>query len=716
MTNSIALHRKIFLVILILAGACVLYAHPDHKDPFKHSAEDTQSRTDFPYFFNLYAKIVYEAPAPMQAEMIDQMVKMYVSMQPWGDHSNLENLYEEVFKTYEQLPGSFYCLKVKLTDDGIVAADSLKTLDLTAGLKRPILVEFSNISSTEMQANVYSERNVLPPIAPVTIAPGEDRFLFAVFQPDINDIYSSIPIKIVNETNTLLGTIDLPVKISKAAVIKGRLKELNSDMVFPGRVYVIGNDNIYRHGKKHAGNQTLSEKPILLNVPIGENYTLPFFYSDGTFEIQVPPGDVKLTPERGHKHENKKKDVTVKPGQILDVILESGRIIDMKAKGWYSGDTHIHWVKNWWSENEKIELLAMVQQAEDLRVANNLTLLQYRPKEQGGPFIAPSQFPMGPVPDYCDQNYHIQMAEEYRNDNFYGHLNFLNIKELIQPISTGPGSGGAPDALDYPLNKTAIEQCHAQGGISIEAHNLGPFHRSDVPANVISGLSDSLDQLDPEHYYRFLDCGIQIPLTNGSDHPARLVGQCRAYVKVEGDFTYEKWIDGIRAKRTFTTSGPLLFLTVNGQDIGSELHVKKGMVLSIHAKAISRHPIGNFQIVTNHGKIIAEKFVSEKTMEFDLRISANESGWFVARCSPTENFSALNGYNIAHTSAVYVTVDNLPVCRPEAVAYWIELLKRHHENIRVNARYANDIQRQEELDYIQQAIQKYDDLLDRMNK
>ena len=114
MTNSIALHRKIFLVILILAGACVLYAHPDHKDPFKHSAEDSQSRTDFSYFFNLYAKIVYEAPAPMQAEMIDQMVKMYVSMQPWGDHRNLENLYEEVFKTYEQLPGSFYCLKTSM--------------------------------------------------------------------------------------------------------------------------------------------------------------------------------------------------------------------------------------------------------------------------------------------------------------------------------------------------------------------------------------------------------------------------------------------------------------------------------------------------------------------------------------------------------------------------------------------------------------------------
>jgi hypothetical protein len=497
----------------------------------------------------------------------------------------------------------------------------------------------------------------------------------------------------------------------KPAIIKGVLKEDDEEAMFPGRVYVSGSDFQYRHGRAFQDNQTLSEKPIVMNVPIGKNYRLPFFYSDGTFEVKVPPGKVDLILERGYEHPIVKQQILVKPGQVFDVTLTSSRFIDMKAKGWYSGDTHIHWVKNWWSENEDIDLLAMVQRAEDLRVANNLTLLQYRPEEHGGTFITPSQFPMGPIQEYCDQDYYIQMAEEYRNDNFYGHLNFLNIKELIQPISTGPGSGGSPEALDYPLNKTAIEECHRQGGISIEAHNLGPFNRSDVPANVISGLSDSLDQLDPEHYYRFLDCGIQIPLTNGSDHPARLVGQCRAYVKVDGEFTYQKWIDGIREKRTFTTSGPLVFLTVNGEDVGSELNVKKGAKLKIHAKAHSRFPLGNFQIVTNQGEILSQTSTHKTSSELMVEIPAEQSCWFTARCSQTNEYSALKGMNIAHTSAIYVTVDEKPICRLEAVAYWIELLKRHAENVKANANYANDQQRQEELDYIHQAVGKYESLL-----
>ena len=138
------------------------------------------------------------------------------------------------------------------------------------------------------------------------------------------------------------------------------------------------------------------------------------------------------------------------------------------------------------------------------------------------------------------------MAEEYRNDELYGHLCFLNIYRLILPISTGKGVAG-PDAPDYPINKTAILDCRSQGGISIEAHGLG--RNWDVPVNVINQLTDSLDQISPEDYYRFLDCGFKLPLTNGSDHPARVAGCARAYVKVDDSFSYENWIEGIRRCR-----------------------------------------------------------------------------------------------------------------------------------------------------------------------
>jgi hypothetical protein len=70
----------------------------------------------------------------------------------------------------------------------------------------------------------------------------------------------------------------------------------------------------------------------------------------------------------------------------------------------------------------------------------------------------------------------------------------------------------------------------------------------------------TVDHLEPEDYYQLLDAGFRIPLTNGSDHPARIVGCARAYVKVDNEFSYARWIEGIRKGRTFVTSGPLLFL------------------------------------------------------------------------------------------------------------------------------------------------------------
>ncbi|MCA9414535.1 MAG: hypothetical protein KC944_25195, partial [Candidatus Omnitrophica bacterium] len=272
--------------------------------------------------------------------------------------------------------------------------------------------------------------------------------------------------------------VSLPIGLVPPALVKGTLIEASEGGVWPGRVYVQGSDSFYRFGKQFADNVTLSEKQLLQFPQRPRNYKLPFFYSDGFFEVEIPPGETILTLERGFEHPVVRERVDLAPGEIREVTLRSSREIDMKSLGWISGDTHIHWAKNWWSENEDLDLLAMVQRAEDLRVANNLTLLQ-----NSGPqiFTAPTQFPMGPAPGYCGPEYHIQMGEEYRNDDFYGHLIFLGIQELIEPISTGRGSGGPPGTLDYPTNRWAIGECHDQGGLNIEAHGLGPFHRSDVP-------------------------------------------------------------------------------------------------------------------------------------------------------------------------------------------------------------------------------------------
>jgi hypothetical protein len=192
--------------------------------------------------------------------------------------------------------------------------------------------------------------------------------------------------------------IKIPVRVVAPATLKGTLIEKSTGKVWPGRVHLVSSDNQLRQAGASALHETLSEKSLLQFPLRNRFYKLPFFYSDGSFEIQVPPGTTRVTLERGYEHPLVSKTISLVAGEIHEVTLASERFLDMQQLGWISGDTHIHWAINSWDVNEDIDLLALVQKAEDLRVANNLTLKHHTDNVN---FIAPTQFPMGPVPGYA---------------------------------------------------------------------------------------------------------------------------------------------------------------------------------------------------------------------------------------------------------------------------------------------------------------------------
>ena len=272
--------------------------------------------------------------------------------------------------------------------------------------------------------------------------------------------------------------IAIPVTLREPATIRGTVREAGE--IVPARVTVRCSDGTCRHGGVFAARASLTEKPIIY-PPIGGWQKTPFFYTDGEFQIAVPPGPIEISVERGFEHQRTTVSLVLGPSEIKELDFACEPISDHSWDGWVSGDTHVHWVTNQWNVDEPIDLLATVQRAEGLRVANNLTLLQRYANEE---FIKPSHAGMGPIKPFCDTNFHVQMGEEYRNENLYGHLCFLNIDDLVQPIGTGSIIAG-PDALDYPLNRTAIDDCREQGGISIEAHGTG-------------GNKGRADQCDPQ--------------------------------------------------------------------------------------------------------------------------------------------------------------------------------------------------------------------------
>jgi hypothetical protein len=589
------------------------------------------------------------------------------------------------------------------------------TIPVANRVPRPLLVALTNRTAKPITVSVQSSGTVSCRMSPQPVpVDGTRLFLLSLCLPE-PAARSDIALSAEGGAPRL---VSLALAFAESATVQGVLEEGPTGRLWPGRVWVRGSDGVYRHDQALAENTTLSEKPVIFR-PLW--HRLPFFYSRGRFVVQVPPGSVQCTLERGFEHELVSQASEIRPGATAQVVLRSSRFLDMRALGWISGDTHVHWAKNSWDENEDLGLLALVQRAEDLRVVNNLTLYQHRPEAAGGPFLKPDQQPMGPVPGHCDDGYHLQMAEEYRNDRFYGHINLLGISQLIAPVATGPGSGGDDTALDWPHNRQAIDACHRQGGIVAEAHGFGPCENGDAAVNAVLGLADLMDQLDPRWYYLLLNAAVRVPLGNGSDHPARVAGSARMYSKIAGPFSYAAWLDGIRAGRTFVTSGPLLFLSVNGQEIGSRLEVAPGTVLTLAVRALSRHPIGRLQIVSN-GSVLEEMSTQEHEATLRRDLKADVPRWFVARCGPGEEFAAIctaeDEYrarpDVAHTSATYVDIGGRPAFAAAAARELVARFQVHAEDIAQRGCFAEDGQRRHAVAHVEAAVRVLEERLERL--
>ena len=65
-----------------------------------------------------------------------------------------------------------------------------------------------------------------------------------------------------------------------------------------------------------------------------------------------------------------------------------------------------------------------------------------------------------------------------------------------------------------------------------------------------------------QNYYALLNCGFRLQPTAGTAsgvHPVPL-GFSRVYVQLAGEFSGDKWLQGLKAGRSFVTTGPMVFV------------------------------------------------------------------------------------------------------------------------------------------------------------
>src|SRR5204863_1265174 len=115
-----------------------------------------------------------------------------------------------------------------------------------------------------------------------------------------------------------------------------------------------------------------------------------------------------------------------------------------------------------------------------------------------------------------------------------------------------------------------IDDTRKQGGTVIWCHNSSGFE--DVPS-ALSGRLDALNVFDgtrlgtyEESYYRYLNIGLRMPLSTGTDW--FLYDFSRVYARLSGPVSIKGWLEAVKAGRCVATNGPLLSLAVNGKEIG----------------------------------------------------------------------------------------------------------------------------------------------------
>ena len=80
-------------------------------------------------------------------------------------------------------------------------------------------------------------------------------------------------------------------------------------------------------------------------------------------------------------------------------------------------------------------------------------------------------------------------------------------------------------------------------------------------------------------WYRFLNLGYRLASVGGTDKMTAgvPVGASRTYAHLGDDeFSFANWAKAVRAGRTFTTTGPLLDLRVEGRAPGDEIRMPEG--------------------------------------------------------------------------------------------------------------------------------------------
>ena len=408
---------------------------------------------------------------------------------------------------------------------------------------------------------------------------------------------------------------------------------------------------------------------------ISERHFVPV---GGAFTVDLPTGVYQLTVERGKECLPETLSITVPGSGEISRTIRLRRWIDMASKGWFSGDMHVH---------RGLSVMPVLMESEDLALAVPISLWKTNQSEHRDPdldhFLALSD---------ADGIFHAV------NSRFFPVLN-----EELEPRASAllaSGLGRNIIGLDYPLARfgRAVRQA---GGISDSEKPTS----LELPALAAVGAIQTIGLVNnhiwrehsfaaawgawpdrmPGHYpltcngfvrsgfdmySALLNVGFDFKLSAGSASGVHPVppGWSRVYVKTGKPISARAWFDGVRAGRSFVTTGPMLFLNVNGREPGDAIRdMRFPAELNITVEMQSPATNSEVEVVVNgvvHPVRLSQDANNLYCYRGSLKISAESSSWIVARWVGERG----NTCDAAHTSPVYVWdgTNPIPISKKEA--------------------------------------------------
>ena len=523
----------------------------------------------------------------------------------------------------------------------------------------------------------------------------------------------------------------------EASTLTGTVSDAASGAALPARIYILDADGQNRFVESASPDgSALNYREQWVPMPGSRDQHTTI--SAHPFTVELEPGKYHLEIFRGKEFFPYASEIVVGDAPMtLNVRLH--RWIDLSSRGWYSGETHVH---------RRLFELPNVMLAEDLNIAFPVTFwttLAYEAPNTDPAPLRRSPSPFGARPDVgkaimnvdsthaiVPRNTEYEIFSVGENRHVLGAVFILNHQSRftggmppVRAIAARAHAEGAMLDLDKhswpwsfmlpPVAKVDLfELCNN----SVWQTEFGFSNSSVMPPDymrieVVDGGMTERGWLDFgfQSYYALLNCGLKMKPTAGTAsgvHPVPL-GFGRVYVHLPNGFSADEWFLGLRAGRSFVTTGPMLFVTIDDHLAGNELNLDLSTraSVSIQGEVLSANPISKIELIVNGDVWKGVRPLNNRTKTgayrtaFAQTLPVDESAWVVARC-----FSSLphGRERFAHTGPFYIRVPGEPI-RPkrEEIAFLTNRMKEEIERNRM-------ILKPDALAEFQEALQFYEGL------